>query len=85
MKDYNVIEENISLFMTKEEFSTKIIQMKESNPDVSFVDIIDEYCIDIGLDIDKVPKLLTEKLLTEIEIESEKLRLITKEPKLIFV
>jgi len=62
---------------TKESFSTEIedlVWMK----DISYLESLVELSEKYDIDTDKVKKLLTPEIISKIEIEAEKLSLITK-------
>lgn len=57
-------------------FSIEIEKLKELSPDVTFIEIITEYCELHDIDINTVPKLLTTSLLQKISKESKVFHLI---------
>lgn len=57
-------------------FSIDIEKLKGNSPDISYIDIIVEYCEPREIDLTQVPKFLTPTLKQKITRECKNVRLI---------
>lgn len=60
----------------KNRFSLEIEKLKEISPDISYVELIAEYCEINNIEIEQVPRLLTVNIIQKISTESKKLHLV---------
>lgn len=75
--------EKLEVFeVDREKFSERVYKIKESDPEMTYLDIIESICIEEDIEVTNIKHYLTQKLVRDMDEECSERRMIKPRTKL---